>query len=345
MYIGYLYEEFGYCMKAFVYCLIIYSLSFSHYSFADESVFSDATLTQNIKLPEWFKLSFLDLKDDIEDAAADNKKGIILYFGRKDCPYCKALIDNNWIKGDIQHYTNKNFDVIAIDTKGIKSITDFDGFVYDEKQYSLKMKTNFTPSLLFYNLEEELVLKLPGYQQPYRLMAALEYIADDHYKEQSFSSYLSQAEYSLNLTGNKKLNSQDYFDQPPHNLNRKQYKAERPLAVFFEKKSCHACDILHANPLEDKSIVKQFESLDVIQIEQSSTQPIITPNGSKLTVSEWSKQLDLNYSPTIIFFDEFGKEIMRIDSVVWVNRLGRVLEYINSKAYKSHASFQAWRNN
>lgn len=331
-------------MKFLIRCLVIYTLSFSTYSIANEDIFPDDTLSQSIKLPDWFKLSFLDLKDDIDDAASYNKQGLILYFGRKDCPYCKALIDNNWIKGDIQHYTQKNFDVIAIDTKGIKGITDFDGFVYDEKQYSLKMKTNFTPSLLFYNLKEELVLRLSGYQKPYRLMAALEYVADNHYKDQSFSSYLSLAVEAQETNGEENLNFQSYFEKPPFNLNRKQFKAERPLAVFFEKKFCHACDILHSNPLEDPGIKRQLDNLDVIQINQKSTQRIITPDGSKLTVTEWSKQLDLHYSPTIIFFDESGKEIIRIDSVVWVNRLGRVLEFITSKAYKKYDTFQDWRN-
>ena len=331
-------------MKLLIQCLVIYALSFSTHSIANEDIFPDDTLSQSIKLPDWFKLSFLDLKDDINDAASANKQGIILYFGRKDCPYCKALIDNNWIKGDIQHYTQKNFDVIAIDTKGIKGITDFDGFVYDEKQYSLKMKTNFTPSLLFYNLKEELVLRLSGYQKPYRFMAALEYVADEHYKNQTFSSYLSLAVEAQETSGEENLNSQSYFEKPPFNLNRKQFKAERPLAVFFEKKFCHACDILHSNPLEEPTIKHQLGNLDVIQINQKGTKPIITPDGSKLTATEWSQQLDLHYSPTIIFFDESGNEIIRIDSVVWVNRLGRVLEFITTKGYQKYDSFQDWRN-
>lgn len=331
-------------MKLLIQCLVIYTLLFSTYSIADEGIFPDDTLSQGIKLPDWFKLSFLDLKDDINDAASANKQGIILYFGRKDCPYCKALIDNNWINGDIQHYTQKNFDVIAIDTKGIKGITDFDGFVYDEKQYSLKMKTNFTPSLLFYNLKEELVLRLSGYQKPYRFMAALEYVADEHYIKQSFSSYLSLAVEAQETSGEENLNFQSYFEKPPFNLNRKQFKAERPLAVFFEKKFCHACDILHSNPLEDPAIKHQLGNLDVIQIDQKSTQLIITPDGSKVTATEWSQQLNLNYSPTIIFFDESGNEIIRIDSVVWVNRLGRVLEFITTKGYQKYDSFQDWRN-
>ncbi|MDH5517636.1 MAG: thioredoxin fold domain-containing protein [Gammaproteobacteria bacterium] len=313
-------------------------------AFAAEDIFSDQTLTEKIILPDWFKLSFLDLQDDLDEAAANQKKGIIIYFGRKDCPYCKALLENNWGREDIVRYTNNHFDVIAIDTKGTKNITDFDGYVFDEKQFSLKMKTNFTPSLLFYNLSGALVLRLSGYQQPYRFLAALEYVAGNHYEKRSFKSYLSLASSSHRINDSEELNFEPFFDLPPHNLNRKLFAAERPLAVFFENKSCHACDILHSVPLEQASIRKKLGEMDVIQLDIMTDQQIITPDGSKTSLKNWAQTLNIHYTPTIIFFDEAGNEIIRIDSVVWVNRLGRVLDYVRTRAYKTSPSFLQWRS-
>ena len=310
---------------------------------AEEIIFSDQTLESDIRLPEWFKLSFLDLQDDLDEAIEDNKKGIIIYFGRKDCPYCKALLEKNWGRKDIIHYTRKNFDVIAINTKGIRNITDFDGYVYNEKSYSLKKKTNFTPSLLFFDKLGRQAFKLSGYHNPYRFLAALEYVADAHYQKQSYKAYLSQAKDALDSGGSDDLNQQPYFDSPPYNLNRTKLAGERPMAVFFEKKNCHACDILHSIPLENKSIRELMEELDVIQVDIENTEQLITPKGIKTNSVSWSDQLDLHYSPTIVFFDEKGDEIIRIDSVVWLHRLERVLEYINSRSYKKYKSFQAWR--
>lgn len=311
--------------------------------FAGSDKFSDQTLSQQITLPVWFKLSFLDLQDDLSEAIESNKKGLIIYFGRKDCPYCKALLDNNWGRDDIIHYTKKNFDVVAIDTKGTRNITDFDGFVYDEKDYSLRNKTNFTPSLLFIDKKGNTTFKLSGYHKPYRFLAALEYVADSHYKTQTFKTYLSQARDSFTVGGNEELNFQSYFDSPPHLLNRNILPAERPLAVFFEKTHCHACDVLHSVPLENKAIQRKFEDLDVIQLNVDSNQQIITPQGKKTNINQWTNDLGLFYSPTIVFFDENGKEIIRIDSVTWVHRLDRVLEYVTTKAYKRFSSFLAWR--
>ncbi|MCK4711019.1 MAG: thioredoxin fold domain-containing protein [Gammaproteobacteria bacterium] len=330
-------------MRFTFYSFLALIISVASPCYADKDTFSDKTLSQQIILPTWFKLSFLDLQDDLDEAIGGSKKGLIIYFGRKDCPYCKALLENNWNRDDIVYYTRKNFDVVAIDTKGTRNITDFDGFVYDEKSFSLKKKTNFTPSILFINKEGKVAFKLSGYQKPYRFMAALEYVADEHYKEQSFKHYLSQANDSFEVGGNDDLNFQSYFDSPPHNLNRKLFPAERPLAVFFEKTHCHACDILHSVPLENTNIRNKFEDLDVIQLDISSNQQIITPKGIKTNISEWTNKLNLHYSPTIVFFDESGAEIIRIDSVVWVHRLDRVLEYITTKAYKRFPSFQSWR--
>jgi len=327
--------------------LLVLSLFFFSYAFnasaVDDDVFSDEVLTSDITLPAWFKLSFLDLQDDLDEAISENKKGIIVYFGRKDCPYCKALLEKNWRQKDIVHYTKKNFDVIAINTKGTRNITDIDGYVYDEKSYSLKMKTNFTPSLLFINSKGKIAFKLSGYHNSYRFMAALEYVADLHYETQSFKTYLSQAKDALDSEGGDELNHQEYFTSAPHNLNRSLLAGERPLAVFFEKKNCHACDILHSNPLQNKVIIKHFEELDVIQVDVDAKEQIITPAGVRTDTQQWSEKLELHYSPTIVFFDERGSEIIRIDSVVWLHRLDRVLEFITLQAYKKYPSFQAWR--
>ena len=56
-----------------------------------------------------------------------NKKGLIIYFGQKFCPYCKAHINNNWGQKDIIKYTQDNFDVIAINVKGQRPVINTDG--------------------------------------------------------------------------------------------------------------------------------------------------------------------------------------------------------------------------
>ena len=82
--------------------IILILLSVSAFSTANQQniddvlVFDDTPLKEDLNLPDWFSLSFLDLQDSLDEALKDGKKGIILYFGRKDCAYCHTLLEVNW---------------------------------------------------------------------------------------------------------------------------------------------------------------------------------------------------------------------------------------------------------
>ncbi|TDY00599.1 thioredoxin family protein [Thiohalophilus thiocyanatoxydans] len=304
--------------------------------------FSDRPLEEPVTHPDWFKLSFLDLYDDIEEAVAAGKEGIIVYFGQEHCPYCKAHLQNNWENPEIVKYTRDNFDVIAVDVKGARNITAIDGKVYQEKSFAIRHQTDFTPSLLFYNAQKEVVLKLQGYHPPYQFRAALEYVNDQHYANEPFGDYLSRAELAESY-GKDRLNAHPAFASQPYVLDRSSMSAARPLAVFFEQPRCHACDVLHAGPLDTDRITARLKQMDVVQLDMQSDTRLITPDGRRLTARQWADELDLYYSPTVIFFDENGNEILRINSVVWVYRLNNVLDYILTDAYKRHDTYQAWQ--
>ncbi|MCW8956285.1 MAG: thioredoxin fold domain-containing protein [Gammaproteobacteria bacterium] len=310
----------------------------------DILTFDDSTLKEDLQLPDWFKLSFLDIADNLEEARADGKQGIIIYFGRKDCAYCKAQLETNWGSRDIIEYTQKYFDVIAIDVRGQREVTDLDGSSYSEKQYAISQKTNFTPTLLFINLKGEQVLKLPGFRPPYQFRAALEYVADQHYIREPFGHYLSRAEQALSY-GQEELNENDLFMLPPYTLDRSHISSKRPLLVFFEYPKCHACDVLHAGPMTQKLISDTMKQLDVVQLDTSRDTPVITPGGKKTTARAWAHELELNFAPTLIFFDEHGQEIIRVDSVIRFYRLHNVLNYVITKGYTQYPTFQLWREN
>ena len=341
--------KFNLLIKKFLTSLIVLNLigltgliSSSYAANSDDITFDDKPLDDALILPDWFKLSFLELDADIKEAKEQNKKGLIIYFGQKFCPYCKAHLTKNWGQNDIVDYTRKNFDVIAVNIKGQRQILDVDGKTYTEKRFSALKKTNFTPSTLFYNTEAKEVLLLRGYRPPYQFRAALEYVADEHYKKETFRNYLARAESALGF-GKAELNKNDHFNSPPYLLDRSRIKAEQPLMVIFEHKRCHACDILHGGPIVRPEIESQLLQMEVVQLDVHSEQPVLTPAGKKISAKKWAEQLNINYSPTIIFFDQKGKEIIRIESVVWFYRLHNVLKYVLTGAYKKHPTFQLWR--
>lgn len=304
--------------------------------------FDDFPREEILDYPDWFKESFLYLSEDLEAAVAAGKAGLVVYFGQRRCAYCHKLMDVNFALEDIVEYTRRNFDVVPIDIWGLAEVTDLDGEVLTEREYSLKHGTNFTPSLIFYDRDGREALRLRGYYPPYQFRAALEYVADGHYRKESFRDYLARGEGRL-VFDLAELNVQDFFTPPPHNLDRSRFPSERPLAVFFEQGECHACDVLHGQSLRKPAIYRLFEGFDNVQLDMWSDTPVITPDGRRTTARDWASDLGLFFAPTIIFFDERGQEVMRVDSVVGFFRLRNVLNYITSRAYLTE-SYQSWRS-
>jgi thioredoxin-related protein len=328
-------------------CVLLIALGHAdHCQAADEDAlaFDDFPLEELLQYPDWFKKSFLDLPDDLDEAVARGKRGLIVYFGQKRCAYCKMLLEVNFGLSDITAYTRQHFDVVPIDIWSTEEVTTLDGAVLTQREFSLQEQTNFTPSLIFYDAAGKEALRLRGYYPPYQFRAALEYVADAHYRRESFPDYLARGEDSTHFEPGD-LNEEDFFIPPPHNLDRSRLPGQRPLVVFFEQGRCHACDVLHGQPLQEPAINKLIRGFDNVQLDIHSDAPVITPSGKRTTAKNWARELGLFYTPSLLFFDEWGKEIIRVDSVVRFYRLRKVINYITSRGYLSEPSYQRWRVN
>jgi peptidoglycan/xylan/chitin deacetylase (PgdA/CDA1 family) len=169
----------------------------------------------------------------------------------------------------------------------------------------------------------------------------LEYVADRHYLNETFPQYLARGDAGTTFEPGD-LNEEDFLIPPPHNLNRSQFPGQRPLAWCFEQGNRHARDVLHSQPLRDPAINQLIKAFDNVQLDIHADTPVITPRGVKTTAREWADDLGLFYTPSLIFFDEQGKEVIRGDSVVRFYRLRNVIGYITSRGYQTHPNYQRW---
>lgn len=302
----------------------------------------DSAKVLNLVLPEWFSKTFLDLEEDLKEAQAQGKKGIIVYFGQKDCAYCEMFLKVNFgSDSETVNYTKKYFNVIALDIWGSREVTDFADTVMTEAELAEFEETNFTPSLIFYTEDGVEALRIRGYMPPYQFRAAIEYVVDDYYKKETLREYMTRADppesYSL-----APLNPEPFFDEQPYILDRRM-TATGPLAVVFEQPDCHACDILHSEPLHDKKTLELLEHFQVVQLNMWGATPVMTPKGDKLTAKAWADRLGIHFAPSIVFFDEVGDEVFRVDSVVRLYRLHSILEYVLYKGYFSAPTLPRWR--
>ncbi|MCF6194679.1 MAG: hypothetical protein L3J46_10155, partial [Kangiellaceae bacterium] len=79
-----------------IFSFLVLNLSLLSSSFAEEvkkegGYFGAKTAVH----PEWCKESFLDLEEDIADAASNNKR-LVVYFWQPGCHYCTQLWEDNF---------------------------------------------------------------------------------------------------------------------------------------------------------------------------------------------------------------------------------------------------------
>jgi len=289
--------------------------------------------TGHFEVPSWFKQSFLELPEDVAEAAKGGKR-LLLYFGQEGCPYCAELFNNNFSQQHIVEYTKKNFDAIELDIWGDREVTDFSGRKLPEKELAASLKVLFTPTLLFIDEKGKTVLRINGYYPPHQFMAALRYVAEKQESRLSFRDYLAK---QAPLSARGTLHPQPFFAKPPYDLSK--VPLDRPIVVFFEQKDCAGCDTLHAEMLSDPATQEWLKRFQAIQLDRWSDTPVVTPAGRKTTVRQWADEMNLAYVPAAVFFDG-GKEVIRIDTFIKGFHVQSVLEFVAAGVYKDQPELQ-----
>lgn len=290
--------------------------------------------------PEWFKESFLDLEEDIADATSENKR-LVVYFWQPGCPYCNQLWEDNFSQQKIVDNFRENFEIVSLNMWGDKEVISVGGNDYTEKSFAEALGIKYTPTLLFFDENKKVVHQLNGYIPPEDFQRSMDFVSGKNEKTQSFGEYSLSKTMDLDSTTGE-LHSEGFFTTASYDLNRSEKKEEDYLAVFFEGKNCKNCDLLHEKTLQDKTtreLVKQFTS---VQLDRFSDAKVITPAGNSLTAKDWANKLGISYLPAMVFFNQEGKEVMRIDAQMRTFHIQSVFDYVLTGAYKTELNFQRY---
>lgn len=285
------------------------------------------------EIPGWFKNSFLDLPEDVAEAAQSGKR-LMLYFGQEGCPYCAALFNTNFSQPHIVEYTQKHFDAIEFNIWGDREVTDLEGNKLPEKELAAKLKVRFTPTLLFFNEKGEQVLRINGYYPPHQFLAALQYVAEKQEGRMTFREYLAR---QAPAPAKGALHPQPFFAKPPHDLSK--IPAGKPIAVFFEQKDCAGCDRMHEEMTGNAATLDLLKRFHVVQLDRWSAMPVVTPGGRKTTARQWADELGIAYVPTAVLYDA-GKEVIRVEAFMKGFHVQSVLDYVASGAYQKQPELQ-----
>ncbi|MBI5039736.1 MAG: thioredoxin fold domain-containing protein [Gammaproteobacteria bacterium] len=322
---------------------VIVLLAWPLWALAAESATSDVGLAPGMvnpgyhEQPAWFKNSFLDLREDIAEARAGDKR-VLLFFYQDGCPYCQKLLETNFALRDIEAKTRAGFEVIALNIWGDREVIDMHGQTLIEKQFASQLKVMFTPTLLFLDETGAVVLRLNGYYPPHQFKAALDYASSPtESTRQSFRDYLRQHDP---VAAQGKLHQDARYLQAPYRFDKR--TGGRPLAVFFEQADCAACDELHLDILKRPESQTLLAKFDVALLDMWTKMPLTTPDGQATTATQWARALNVQYAPTLVLFDADGREVFRTEAYLKAFHMQTALDYVASGVYKEQSNFQRY---
>lgn len=285
--------------------------------------------------PSWFKTSFLDINEDIQEAKQAGKR-LMLFFYQDGCPYCKKLLEDNFGQRDISEKTRKHFDVVTINIWGDREVTVGQDTV-TEKRFASKLKVMYTPTLIFFNEQGKAVLRANGYYPPAKFNAALDYVMEHQDKKMSFHDYLAKV---MPAPATGKLHREVETMQAPYDFSAAPQHDYR--LVMFEQKQCKACDELHNDILKRPASRKQLKRFDVAVLDMWSNDTILRPDGKSSSIRDWADDLNIQYAPSMVFLDKSGKEVFRIEAYLKAFHTQSVMDYVASGAYKKQPNFQRY---
>jgi thioredoxin-related protein len=288
-----------------------------------------------IEIPRWFTPSLLDIKDEIAEGARQGKR-VMVYFGQDGCPYCKALMQGHFAPGPIADKTKRHFVAIAINIWGDAQASWLDGVPTTEKALARKLGVQFTPTLMFFDTDGRLALRLNGYLPPERFTRVLDYVIERRDRELSLAEYLAAQSNEPAIVPRA---PRPYLMREPTQLARLATGA-KPLAVLFESPTCRACAQLHEEAFARPSIKRLLARFDVASLGPGAPAPLVAPDGRRTDTRAWARDLKIDLYPTLVFFDATGREVFRFDGELRPFHVESALEYVASGTYRTEPQFQ-----
>lgn len=168
---------------------------------------------EGLYIQPWFHMSFLDLREDMAEAAAEGKQLAIIW-EQKGCPYCREMHNVNLRIPEIAEYIEKNFIVLQLNMWGDKEVTDLDGEVTTEKKLARKYRVQFTPTIQFFPKQlatddtqagqDVEIWRLMGYWKPFHFMHTFVYVHEEGFKtEPNFQRWLQGRAEEYEAQGKK----------------------------------------------------------------------------------------------------------------------------------------------
>jgi len=273
--------------------------------------------------PAWFKESFLEIAEDVEEAAEADKQ-VLLFFQLNDCPYCDRMLSECFEAEPMSSYIQKHFDTIAINVRGDREIAFNEEVSVTEKQLSDILKVAATPAILFLNQDNKTVVRVNGYRAPERFRQILEFVASRSYRSTTLDDYL-QARLDKNAY---QLRANPLF----RNI-RDLSSVDGPLVLIFEDGSCYDCKEFHEAILAHPLVQKELEPFTVVRLDADSNEDMLDFQSKKTTPAKLARSFQMTFRPGILIFDD-GNLLRRHDSLIFPHHFKESLRFVAGGFYR-----------
>ena len=146
------------------------------------------------------------------------------------------------------------------------------------------------------------------------------------------------AEHTGQFLGAKETEYPDWFKDSFLEIGedvQEASEAGRRVMLFFHQDGCPYCNLLVERNLAHKDIEKRMrDHFDVIAINLWGDREVATLEGKTFTEKSFAAALDVQFTPTLIFLDEQGRAILRIDGYYPPRNFRVALDYVAGRKEK-----------
>jgi thioredoxin-related protein len=116
------------------------------------------------------------------------------------------------------------------------------------------------------------------------------------------------------------------------------------LVVYFWQPGCPYCAQLWSDNFAEKDIVDSFrKNFEIIAINMWGNREVVSVGGNDYTEKSFAEALSVAYTPTLFFFDENKKVVLKLEGYVPPDNFRLALQYVSQHKEKegNYASFVA----
>ncbi|SLN32698.1 hypothetical protein ROJ8625_01520 [Roseivivax jejudonensis] len=147
--------------------------------------------------PAWLRDTFLDMREDQAEAAADDRT-LMVIVEQRGCIYCDRMHETVFTEPEIEQALREEFFVVQLNMFGDREVVDFDGTAMPEKDMVRRWGLMFTPTLMFFpdapgpdaTAQEASVATMPGAFGAHTTRNLLRFVSEGAYAgDEPFQKY------------------------------------------------------------------------------------------------------------------------------------------------------------